>query len=62
MELFIPFSEIVRFFKRHLWKFAVLVVACGVLFGSLSLANFQKEYTATQYEAKHGKIELNKKK
>ncbi len=47
MELFIPFSEIVRFFKRHLWKFAVLVVACGVLFGSLSLANFQKEYTAT---------------
>ena len=47
MELYLSFSEIVRFFKRHLWKFAVVVVACGVVFGFLSLKTFKREYTAT---------------
>ena len=47
MELFISFSEIFRFFKRHLWKFAVVVAACGILFGVLSLKTFKREYTAT---------------
>ncbi len=47
MELYLSFSEIVRFFKRHLWKFAVLVVLCGLLFGFLSLRSFKRQYTAT---------------
>ena len=47
MELYVSFSEIFRFFKRHLWKFAVVVVACGVVFGFLSLKTFKREYTAT---------------
>ena len=47
MELYISFSEILRFFKRHLWKFAVVVAVCGLLFGLLSLKTFKREYTAT---------------
>ena len=47
MELYLSFSEILRFFKRHLWKFAVLTVACGVLLGVLSLKSFQRVYSAT---------------
>lgn len=47
MELYLSFSEILRFFKRHLWKFAVLTLACGVLLGVLSLKSFQRVYSAT---------------
>ena len=47
MELYLSFSEIVRFFKRHLWKFAVLVAVCGILFGVLTLRSFKRQYTAT---------------
>ena len=38
MELYISFSEILRFFKRHLWKFAVVVAVCGLLFGLLGFS------------------------
>ncbi len=47
MELFVSFSEILRFFKRNLWKFAAAVVACGILFGAVSLRNYEEEYSAT---------------
>lgn len=47
MEIFVSFSEIMRYFKQHIRSFAVVVLLFGIVFGLMPLRFPNHEYSAS---------------
>ncbi len=47
MELFVSFTEVMQFFKRHIRQFIIVVALFGILFALLPLHFYHHEYSAS---------------
>lgn len=47
MELFVSFTEVMQFFKRHIRQFIIVVALFGIVFGLLPLRFYHHEYSAS---------------